>query len=208
MAKYQNLFLLNPFVKLNKGTKSLYLPGEDIGIHVASDRVREVIIKKDNMVLARNSTDKSFTYNSSDNSSDNSSVIGDYQVIAVLDDGSESMPVLFSIAAVTTAKFSGSYSTDRRNRVIASSGQKITVEFSSSENTKPELLILEHFSHRSVSQGLIIELTPEEIANGKVTFETPVAESQDFRVRIRAIHPNGAFYSDEDAMILRINNLN
>lgn len=165
------------FVKLNKGNKSNYAPGETVRFNLSSDTMDSLVVSTpDGLVTISTSGDEILT--------EAYTTPGSYVAQCYNSGSPVGVQVQFEVASITAAISS----------TTVAAGGTVTVTFSG-ENCVPNALLIETATTLSITPGILREITPEEVAAGELSFEADLSK-RGWHVRIRGTNAFGAVFNE------------
>lgn len=174
------------FVKLNKGNKANYFPGETVRFNLSNDGM-------DSLVVSGPSGNDTITTTGDEIVTEDYSETGDYTAQCYLSGSPVGQPVQFKVASIT-----GSLSAS-----TIPQGDRVTVSFVA-ENCVPNALLVETQTTLSITPGILREITPEEIAAGQISFDADLSK-RGWHVRIRGTNAFGAVFNEPiDGLTLEV----
>lgn len=181
-GEYDDVPPPNPVLLTQRGNKANYAIGETVRFNVLDESAQRLIVMRDNAVLSDVAlagvgvVARSFTQ------------AGDYRAFCIMDDGSESSVEQFKIASVSA----------QASQRVVTTNSPVTVQFSA-QNCVVENLILESGDLGSISSGILREISPQEVADGQVTFSH--TKSGEYNIRLRATNAFGAVFTTPVALM-------
>jgi plastocyanin len=152
-----------------------YASGDTVDIQIKSSDVTNYTIRRDGSVIETAATAGNTTI------SKTYTTAGDYSVTCTMTGGGESIETRFQVC-----KMEGSLSASS-----VASGSPVTFTFDA-ENCIPHTILIADQANRSISNGMIHEVTDAERLAGSATFTFPTVGS--WMVRPRAEHQGGAVF--------------
>lgn len=177
--------VINTFVKINRGNKSNYTPGEAVRFNVVSTDVSALVITRAGVPIETIPTAGAEIITRT------FAEVGDYTAHCVRIDTSLSPAEQFNVASVAATA----------STATIAQGREVTVDFTTANCTAGAIIVQDAIT-LSLNDGLLRYLTPLEIEAGTVRFNASFDKGQSYHIRIRATNDFGAVFNEPMAGLL------